>query len=109
MSTRADALLHLIQFDKEEVWTPYTTNAEDMDLDDTASDRAGHITKSALALVTLFRIVHETILVYCGSRGKATTRQLLSLYERYLMWREALPQEIAEMGQEPLPHVLFLQ
>lgn len=59
----------------------------------------------------LFRLVHETILIYCGSHSKVSAEQLLKLYERYLHWKDNLPPAIAavELSVEPMPHVLFLQ
>ena len=57
----------------------------------------------------LFRIIHETILVYCGSRGRVSARALLDLYERYVDWKEHLPSDLRLQESEPLPHVLFLQ
>lgn len=57
----------------------------------------------------LFRIIHETILVYCGSRGRVSARALLDLYERYVDWKEHLPPPLRVQEAEPLPHVLFLQ
>jgi len=57
----------------------------------------------------LFRIVHESISVYCGRRGRVTAHHLLDLYESYLMWRDDLPPEIRDIDHQPLPHVIFLQ
>lgn len=57
----------------------------------------------------LFRIAHETMLVYCGSRGRVSAHHLLNLYERFVNWREELPLEIRDIISDSLPHVLFLQ
>lgn len=57
----------------------------------------------------LFLIVHESILVYCGSCGKVTGRHLLDLYERYLVWKDDLPPEMGAVENGALPHIVFLQ
>ncbi len=69
----------------------------------------------SLAVVTasehakLFRTVHESILVYCGSRGKISAQHLLDIYERYMAWKDELPFALRKIDNDPLPHVLFLQ
>ena len=57
----------------------------------------------------LFRIVHETLLVYCAGRGKVTGQHLFDLYQRYTHWKNELPQALQDLVGEPLPHVMFLQ
>ncbi len=59
----------------------------------------------------LYRIIHETILVFCGSRGKVSAHHMLLIYERFLGWKEGLPPSLSDVNEEvqPLPHVLFLQ
>ncbi len=72
-------------------------------------ERLGHALETASEHAKLFRIVHATILLFCGSRGKVNAERLLRLYERYVGWKEALPPDMADLNGEPLPHVLFLQ
>ena len=59
----------------------------------------------------LYRIIHETILAFCGSRGKVSAHQLLVIYERYLGWKEHLPPSLSDVDGEveSLPHAIFLQ
>lgn len=59
----------------------------------------------------LYRIVHETINMFCGAHGKITARDLLERYRRYLTWKDNLPAQIAhvDMNAQALPHILFLQ
>ncbi|KAL6718992.1 hypothetical protein ACLMJK_003227 [Lecanora helva] len=71
-------------------------------------ERAGYASMTAAEHSKLFRIVHEAILVYCGSRGIVTAHHILDLYKGYLMWRDELPSEIRDIDHEPLPHVIFL-
>ena len=59
----------------------------------------------------LYRIVHETINMFCGAGGKITARALLKCYQRYLTWRNELPAHLAKVDTDAqaLPHILFLQ
>lgn len=57
----------------------------------------------------LLQIAHENIRVYCGSRGKVTASHVLDLYESYIIWRDDLPSEIRNAGEQSLPHVIMLQ
>lgn len=77
--------------------------------DSDTSERPGLSVMTASEHAKLFRIAHETILAYCGSRGKVTGRRLFDVYERYLTWKDNLPPEIRDVDNDPLPHVLFLQ
>ncbi|MCJ1437836.1 hypothetical protein MMC27_007223 [Xylographa pallens] len=58
----------------------------------------------------LFRIVHDTINVYCGARGKVTAAAVIGCFKRFTDWKANLPEEIARTDEEsqPLPHVLAL-
>lgn len=71
--------------------------------------RQGFSLLTASEHAKLFRIVHESILVYCGSRGRVSARALLDLYKRYVNWKANLPPDLRNLESEPLPHVLFLQ
>lgn len=71
--------------------------------------RKGLSVMTASEHAKLFRIVHETILVYCGSRGRVRAHHLLDIYGRFLSWKNGLPPELLDVIDEPLPHVLFLQ
>lgn len=66
---------------------------------------------SACEQAKLYRIVHEMLLAYCGSRGKVVVLPLLSIYERLLSWRKDLPISIRDVRaeDEAPPHQLFLQ
>ena len=70
-----------------------------------------------MALVTarsqahLFRIILESIYLFCGAKGMVHARDFLKCYKRYTTWKENLPVEIkdVDVDSQPLPHVLFLQ
>ena len=71
--------------------------------------RPSHAALTATEYAKLLRTVHESILVYCGSRGKVAAYHLLGLFQDYLIWKDDLPIEIGNIDNNPLPHVLFLQ
>ena len=63
----------------------------------------------------LFRIIHESLNLYCGLRGLATADAVLVTYRRYIDWENDLMPDLKRINisgtrqDEPLPHVLFLQ
>lgn len=76
------------------------------------SDVPDHLSLSVMTAsehAKLFRTVHESILAYCGSRGKVSAQKLLEIYERYMAWKDELPPALRDLDNDPLPHVLFLQ
>lgn len=66
---------------------------------------------TACAETKLFRIIHESLNIYCSSQGNASAQGIIEGYRRYLNWKEELPQaiKIIDMNDRPLPHVLYLQ
>jgi len=76
------------------------------------TDNTGHrgfAVMTASQHAKLFRIVHEVILVYCGSRGRVGANHLLDIYKRFVSWKDEMPPELLDGRDDPLPHVLFLQ
>ena len=73
--------------------------------------RPGHVFLTALYQARLFRIVHHSIVVYCGARGRITAEGVIQVYQRYVDWIESLPPPIknTDVSSQPLPHVLSLQ
>ena len=59
----------------------------------------------------LYRIVHDTITIYCGSRGKVTAAAIIGCYKRFIDWKANLSEPVSHIEEEsqPLPHVLSLQ
>ena len=104
ISTTAHPFNNVPMDQKDDIWRFYRQPG-DTDL----SDRASFSRIVASEDAKLFRIVHETILGYCGSRGRASARSLLGLYGRFVEWQENLPLELQDVENEPLPHVLVLQ
>lgn len=66
---------------------------------------------SACYQVKLFRIIDESLDLYCGPRGQVSADKFLALYKRYMDWKNDLPYLIAnvDVADQPLPHILFLQ
>ena len=73
--------------------------------------RPSHAVMTACHQAGLFRIIHESLNLYCGLRGTATAEEILKIYRRYLDWFEDLPPILKNVNMEaqPLPHILFLQ
>ena len=80
-------------------------------------DETNYPKRQSFAIVTaceqakLFRIVHDTINVYCGARGKVTAAAVIGCYKRFLTWEANLSEAVKHVDEEsqPLPHVLCLQ
>ncbi len=74
-------------------------------------------TRPSYAMVTacmqagLFRIVNESLNLYCGHRGDVSATSVLTIYKMYLDWKEDLPPKVRqiEIDDQPLPHILYLQ
>ena len=73
--------------------------------------RPCHALLTACYHAALFRIIHESLNLYCGLRGTATAEAVLILYRRYRDWEEDLPFILKAVDEEaqPLPHILYLQ
>lgn len=73
--------------------------------------RPGHFLVTAFEHAKLFHLVHETILTYCGNRGRVAAVELFQLYDRYLRWLAELTESVRTVKEDdnPLPHVIFLQ
>ena len=59
----------------------------------------------------LFRIVDESLKLYCGVRGQVSAEKFLEVYRRYMDWKADLPPVIAnvDVADQPLPQILYLQ
>lgn len=67
--------------------------------------------QTAKELTKLNQIIHETMNIYCGSRGKVTASSIMYLYKRYADWIAALPSEmqIESLDVVVVPHLYYLQ
>ena len=65
---------------------------------------------TAMYQAKLFRIVNDSITVYCGIKGPIDAYKILDLYRQFTEWKDHLPPELKNIdNQEPLPHILYLQ
>ena len=87
-------------------WQPYKSPT-----DTTTSERPSQAIETAKEFAKLYQIIHETINVYCGSRGKVTATGILQIYERYLHWKKSLEMRLdpTSPSNNLLPHVINLQ
>ncbi|KAL8993298.1 MAG: hypothetical protein Q9169_006447 [Polycauliona sp. 2 TL-2023] len=94
-----------IQGDKE-VWRFYRTVGDGREL----PVRPSYAIMTSCYQAALFRIIHESLNLYCGLRGIATAGAILTTYRRYLDWEYDLPSILKNVDVEahPVPHILFL-
>ncbi|KAL8710635.1 MAG: hypothetical protein Q9220_004859 [cf. Caloplaca sp. 1 TL-2023] len=89
-----------------EIWRSFRTVGDQRDV----RVRPSHTILTACHQAALFRIIHESLNVYCGLRGLATAEVVLTLYRRYLDWEEDLPPVLKALDEtaQPLPHAMYL-
>lgn len=111
ISTHASPFANISLDRIEERWSMYRQPGDSsLELgEQSTDDRQSLATLTACEHAKLYRIVHECILIYCGSRGKVSTKSILDLFQRYVMWKDGLPPGLRSVEGQPLPHVLFLQ
>jgi hypothetical protein len=86
-------------------WRPYRLPRDAAEV-----ERPSHAIETAKELAKLSQIIHQTITVWCGSRGRVTAQGLLKLYRKYLTWRENLPEYIADPNEgASLAHCFSIQ
>lgn len=74
------------------------------------SNRPSYTILTASEMAKLYRIIHETVLIYCGVNGKVSASHLLQIYRRFVQWKEELAPQICDVASDndALPHVLSL-
>ncbi|KAL8703629.1 MAG: hypothetical protein Q9201_003199 [Fulgogasparrea decipioides] len=102
-----DEFEHIDMHADSEIWRFYRTVGDEHEL----PVRPGYAILTAFEQAALFRIVHESLNLYCGLRGSITAEAMLTLYRRYLDWDEDLLAILKKMDveEQPLPHILFLR
>jgi hypothetical protein len=86
-------------------WRPYALPG-----DAAKEPRASHAIETAKDFAKLSQIIHQTIAVWCGNRGRVTARAVLKLYRKYLRWKEDLSDVLADPNVDtPLAHCFALQ
>lgn len=88
------------------VWRAYR-QPEDADI----AAQHGHSISASCELAKLYRMVHETILLYCAAYGLVTSDAVLRVWKRYMEWKHELPEIFQKIDDaaDPLPYVLALQ
>ena len=72
--------------------------------------RPSYAILTAMYQAKLFRIVNDSITVYCGLRGQIDAYKILDLYRRFENWKDELPEKLyTDNVKDPLPHILYLQ
>ncbi|KAK3171277.1 hypothetical protein OEA41_003361 [Lepraria neglecta] len=91
----------------DRVWRFYRHPGDEREL----PFRPSYAIITACQQAQLFSIIDESIGLYCGARGKVSAANVLEVYEKYMTWKEDLPDLIANIseGDQPLPHILYLQ
>lgn len=91
----------------EGLWRFYREMGDETDL----PVRPCHSIITACHQTKLFRIIHESLHLYCRTRGKVTAQAVLEVYKRYLEWKEQIAPTLKkiETNDQPLPHILCLQ
>ena len=73
--------------------------------------RPSHAILVASEHAKLYRIIHQTILTYCGNTGEISADRLSGLYDQFVEWKDDLPYTIQNVDGDyrTVPHALFLQ
>lgn len=89
------------------VWQFYRRLGDEHEL----PSRPSNAIMTACGQTKLFRIIQESLKLYCGTRGKITAQGIIERYRKYLEWKESLPPPIQniDISDQPLPFVLYLQ
>ena len=101
-----DTIFLDVDLDQGLTWSFYRQPGDDID-----SSSPSHAIIIASEHAKLYRIIHETILVYCGKMGKVSVDELSEIYDQFMGWREDLPKVIQNVDGDysAVPHALFLQ
>ena len=100
-------MVHLDAVARENPWQQYEQEGDDRQM----PTRISYAMDTASEVSKLYRIIHQTILIYCGSRGRVTQNRLFDNYMRYRALYETLPISVTINEEEgpTLPHILFFQ
>ncbi len=107
-SVPAEPFFQHAQMDKDDaVWRFYRRPGDEREM----ATRPSYAILTACHQARLFRVVNETLNLYCGTRGQVSAYKFLDMYRRYLDWKESLPPIITNVdeGHHPLPHIIYLQ
>ena len=105
ISTKA-SVFKGIDIGKDRHWPLYGESDDSL-----TSNRPSYTLLTASEMAKLYRIIHESVLLYCGMNGKVSAGHLLQVYRRYKQWKEELAPQLCDVASDSnaLPHVLSLQ
>ena len=91
----------------DNIWRFYRKPGDQRDM----PTRRSHAIMTAYHQAGLFRVIQESLHLYCGIRGIVSAKEFMECYRRYLDWKEDLPHVLSNIseGDQPLPHILYLQ
>ncbi|KAF2433479.1 hypothetical protein EJ08DRAFT_658016 [Tothia fuscella] len=90
-------------------WRPYTHPS-----DASKKGQTSYAIRTAHEFAKLAQIMQQTLTEWCGNHGRVTAHGLLQLYQRYLSWKQDLPEALAhpekgfEVSEGPLAHVFSI-
>lgn len=106
--TPREAIFQHVDINKDHaLWRFYRHPGDDREL----PTRPSYAIVTACHQAGLFRIIDESLNLYCGVRGQVSAENFLEVYRRYMDWKTDLPPVIAnvDVADQPLPQILYLQ
>lgn len=103
-----EAIFQHVDMEKDHaLWRFYRHPGDEREL----PTRPSYAIVAACYQAGLFRIINESLNLYCGARGRVSAEKFLEVYRRYMDWKTDLPSVIAnvDVADQPLPHILYLQ
>ena len=103
-----DAIFQHVDMERDHaLWRFYRHQGDEREL----ATRPSYAIVAACHQAKLFRIIDESLNLYCGVRGQVSAEKTLAVYKRYMDWKNDLPSVITnvEVSDQPLPHILYLQ
>ena len=102
------AIFQHVSMDKDHaMWRFYRYPGDEREL----PTRPSYSIVAACYQAKLFRIINESLNIYCGGRGYVSAEIFLQVYRKYMDWKNELPPVLAnvDVADQPLPHILYLQ
>ena len=91
----------------DDIWRFYRSVGDEREM----PHRPSHAILSACYQAKLFRIIRNSLNLYCGYSGKVTAHKVVACYKEYTDWRAELPDVLhnVDVNAQPLPNILYLQ
>lgn len=110
LSPKTAIFEHVLLDRPNDPWRPYT-----LPEDAGKGEQISYAVETAKEFAMLSQVIHQTITEWCGGHGKVSAHGILRLYQRYLEWKQNLPEHLAhpEKGVDspdgPLAHLFSIQ